>query len=142
MSGGSQAPDDLGHGPRLSQKEYERRIVELYSGLPPRPGKELQTQIRHRELDLTIDHRLGQNFPAARREALWKIQQRIEKKRLRLGLYWLTHFITYKWLYRRANQVAQFVIDEYAKVLTKVELQAYFGQEESEHPVLPPLDKL
>jgi len=140
MSGGNPAQNDLGYGPRLSQKEYERRIVELYNGLPPSPGKELQTEIGRRELDLNIDHRLGQDFPAARREALWEIQQRAEKKRLRLGFYWLTHFISYKLLYRRANKVAQFIVDEYARVLTEKELQAYFGEEESRHPTLP-MDK-
>ena len=137
MSSGSDLEGDVGHGPRLSQKAYERRIVELYSGLPPSPDKEQEARIRRRELDLTIDHRLGKNFPQARRDALWEIQQRVEKKRIRLTLYWLTRFISGNLLYRRANKVAQFVVEEYAKVLTREELHAYFGKEEAENPTLP-----
>jgi hypothetical protein len=137
MNGGGLAKDDIGHGPRLSQSEYERRIVELHAGLPPRPSKQEQARLRRRELELTIDHRLGRNFPPARRDALWEIQQRVEGRRLRLALYWLTHFISYGWLYRRANKVARFVVDEYATVLNPEELRAYFGAEESERPALP-----
>jgi hypothetical protein len=141
MSGASDLEGDIGHGPRLSQKEYERGIVELYSGLPPSPDKEQEARIRRRELDLTIDHRLGKDFPQARRDALWEVQQRVEKKRIRLTLYWLTRFVSDKLLYRRANKVARFAVDEYAKVLTPEELHAYFGKEEAEHPTLP-IDEL
>jgi hypothetical protein len=137
MDSGGGTENNLGHGPRLSQREYERRIAELYSGLPAVPSKEEEIRLRRRELDLTIDYRLGQDFPRERREALWEIQRRVERKRLQLGLHWLAHFISSKWLYNRANKVAKFVVDEYAKVLTKEELRAYFGPEDSEQPTLP-----
>lgn len=137
MNSGSQERGDLGHGPRLSQKEYERRIVELYTGLPPSPDKEAQARLRRCELDLAIDHRLGQDFPQARRAALWEIQQQVEKKRLRLVLQWLFHFVSYRWLYTRANKLAGYLVDEYAKVLTKDELQAFFDLRENERPTLP-----
>lgn len=140
MSSGSPAQDDLGHGPRLSEREYERRIVELYSGLPPSPGKQLQEHIRRCELDLNIDCRLGRDFPHERREALWDIQQRIEKNRFRLILPWLFHSISYKWLHQDANKLARHLVEEYSKVLTKEELEAYFGSAESKNPILP-LDK-
>ncbi|MFA5826559.1 MAG: hypothetical protein WC825_11405 [Gallionellaceae bacterium] len=138
MSEGSLA--HLGHGSRLSDREYEKRIVALHSGLPPSLTKEEETKLRRRELNLTIDHRLGQDFPQQRREALWAVQQRVEKKRFRLIFYWLFHFITYKWLYARANKLAEYLVDEYAKVLTKDELQAFFGLGENERPTLP-IDK-
>lgn len=141
MSSGNEGDGDIGHGPRLSQREYEKRIVALYTGLPPSPGKEQEARIRRQELDLTIDHRLGRNFPQARRDVLWEIQQRVEKKRARLTLSWLTRLVSGKLLYRRANKVAQFVVDEYAKVLTPEELHAYFGKEEAKHPTLP-IDKV
>ena len=137
MDSGGRIDNNLGYGSRLSQREYERRIAELYSELVPVPSKEEEKRLRRCELDLTIDYRLGQNFPRDRRETLWKIQQRVEKKRLRLGLHWILQVISGKWLYKRANKVAQFVVDEYAKVLSKEELHAYFGPEESERPSLP-----
>jgi hypothetical protein len=141
MNRGSQMKNDLGHGSRLSDREYERQIVALYSGLPPIPSKQVRENVRRRELELAIDHRLGQDFPKERREALWDIQQQVEKKRIRLVLYWLLHFFSYKWLYRRANRLAGYLVDEYAKVLTKDELQAFFDLGENEQPTLP-IDKL
>src|SRR5437016_5464402 len=137
MNSGGGTEHNPGYGPRLSQRDYERRITELYSGISPTPSREEEERLRRRELDLTIDHRLGQDFPRERREALWQIQQRVEKKRLRLTLHWLASFISRLWLYRRANRVAKFIVDEYAKVLSKEELRAYFGAEESEQPTLP-----
>jgi len=141
MNGGSQESHDLGHGSRLSDREYEQQIVALYDGLQPSPGKETEAKIHRRELDLTIDHRLGKDFPEARRDELWNIQQRVEKKRLRLMFHWLLHFISYRWLYARANKLAGYLVDEYAQVLTKDELQAFFDLGENERPALP-IDKL
>jgi len=141
MDSGNRKENDLGYGPRLSDKEYERRIVELYSGLPRSPGRKVEEEVGRRELDLTIDHRLGQDFPKERRDALWDIQRRVEKKRLRLVLYWFTNFISYRWLHRRANKIAGYLVDEYAKVLTKDELKAFFELREDERPMLP-IDRL
>lgn len=128
---------DIGHGPRLSAREYERRIVELYAGLPPRPGREEEARVRRLELDLTVDHRLGRDFPKEKREALWNIQQQVEKKRIRLAFHWLAHIVSYKPLYRKANRLAGFLVDEYSKVLTKEELEAFFDLKENEKPALP-----
>jgi hypothetical protein len=138
MSDGRQDnKNDLGHGTRLTLKEYEKHIVELYSGLPSSLSKEEKINIHQRELNLTIDHRLGQDFPKDRREALWAIQQRVEKRRFRLMFQWLLHFISYRWLYSSANKLAGYLVDEYAKVLTKEELQAFFELRENERPTLP-----
>lgn len=131
---------DLGHGPRLSQHEYEKCIVKLHSGLPPSPSKQQEIDILRREFDLSIDFRLGKNFPKERRDALWQAQKQVEKKRFWLLFYWLTHFISYRWIYARANRLAGYLFDEYKKVLTKEELRAYFDLDENERPTLP-IDK-
>jgi hypothetical protein len=125
------------HGPRLTLREYEGAIVSLYSGLPLTASEAELGRVRRRELDLTIDYRLGKDFPSERRELLWQVQQRIEKRRLQLAAYWLVGRFVPRWLHRRANRVAKFVVDEYAKVLTRDELQAYFGEDEVENPSLP-----
>ena len=128
---------DLGYGPRLSGREYEKKIVELHSGMPPSPGREEEARVRRRELDLAVDHRLGKDFPKEKRDALWEIQQRVEKKRMHLVFRWLFHFISYKPLYKKANRLAGFLVDEYAKVLTKDEIVAFFDLKENEEPSLP-----
>jgi hypothetical protein len=133
--------DDLGYGPRLSAKEFEKRIVALYSGMPPNPSKQVEQEVHRREFDLTVDHRLGIGFPKDRREALWEIQQRIERKRIRLAFAWLLHVFSYKPLYGRANKLAAYMVREYAQVLSPNELEAFFELREGEQPVLP-IDKL
>ncbi len=74
-----------------------------------------------------IDHRLGVDFPSERREALWFVQRRVEARRGRLAAKWMLSLVVPRALDRRANRVAQFVLDEYAQVLTPDEMRAYFG---------------
>lgn len=125
------------HGRRLTRREYENEIVSLHSSRAPAPDKAEDERIHRQELDLTIDFRLGKSFPRDRREAMWRIQQRIEKKRVQLATRWLAGLLVPSWLHRRAEGVAKFVIDEYAQVLSREELEAYFGADEVEHPSLP-----
>ena len=60
------------YGPRLSNEEYDRRILSLYRSLPPLPSHDQDTEVRRQELNLAIDHRLGRGFPEERRSALWR----------------------------------------------------------------------
>jgi|MudIll2142460700_1097286.scaffolds.fasta_scaffold118564_2 hypothetical protein len=129
--------EELNHGPRLTDEEYEKRIIELHRGLPPLPTEEQDRQVRRMALDLAIDHRLGRNFPQERRESLWAIQQRVEKKRLRLALTYPFRRLFAKNLARGAQGLAADLVDEYAKVLTQTELNKFFGLEEGQRPALP-----
>jgi hypothetical protein len=130
-------PEDLGYGPLLSGEEYERRIVALYSGLPPVPSREQECQVRRQELDLAIDHRLGRDFPQSKREALWAIQERVEKKRGRLILKYVFRKFFFKSLVRDAQGLSGYLVEEYAKVLDQRELDSFFGPEEARNPALP-----
>lgn len=125
------------YGPRLVQREYEQAMVELHSHtLPPREKLD-EDFVRRRELDLNIDYRLGTAFPAERRDELWRIQKRIEKKRLRLAASWLAALVEPRQFIGSANRVAKFVVAEYGKVLAPDELEAYFGADEVAYPSLP-----
>ena len=127
----------IDHGARLTGEEFDRRIVALHSGLPPVPDKKLQREIRRRELDLAIDHRLGCDFPDDRRQALWEIQERIENKRGRLLIGYLFRKTFGSSLSKMAKGLAGYVVDEYAKVLDPIELEQFFGKEEVKNPGLP-----
>ena len=129
--------EELNHGPRLTVEEYERKIIELHSGLPLMPTKDQDRQVRQMELNLAIDHRLGRDFPPERREALWKIQQRVEKKRLWLALKYPFRRFLAKSLAWDAQGLAGFLVDEYAKVLTQSELKSFFDLQEGQRPALP-----
>ncbi len=129
--------EEFKYGPRLSDEEYDRRIIELHRDLPPLPTQDQERQVRRLELDLAIDHRLGCDFPQARREALWAIQQKVEKRRLWLALkYPLRRFFA-KGLARDAQGLAGYLVDEYAKVLTEAELRAFFDLQEGRTAALP-----
>jgi hypothetical protein len=48
-----------------------------------------------------------------------------------------------KSLTRDAQGLAGYLVDEYAKVLNRAELESFFGTEEAQHPALPiDLDQL
>lgn len=133
----------INHGPRLSDEEYDRLIVELHGNLPANPTKAQDRQTRRQELDLAIDHRLGRNFPHSRREALWAIQERIERKRIKLIFKYILKRVFSKSLAREAQGLAGYLVDEYAKVLNNIELENFFGTEEARRPALPiDLDRL
>ena len=129
-----QSPD---HGPRLSLEEYERRLVALYSGQPPMPTNAQDQEQRRRQLDLSIDYRLGRNFPTERRAALWEIAQRVEKRRLRLVLWHAVRRLMPGRLAAKANGLAGFMVDEYAKVLSGDEIERYFDLPAGTRPGLP-----
>lgn len=130
-------PDGFDYGPRLTDEEYERRLVELQRGLPSLPGRDLEAQVRRRQLDLAIDHRLGRDFPSERREALWTVQQDVEQRRLRLAFRYLVKRLFRKPLVAGARALAGYMVDEYAKVLTDPELKSFLGLREGERPELP-----
>ena len=130
-------PEPIDYGPRLTPTEYQKAIADLYRNPPSVSTKEWQRTIYRRELDLTIDHRLGRNFPQERRDALWSIQEKIEKRRFRLAFKYLCRRLFAKLVVRDAQGLAGFLVDEYAKVLTPEELQQYFGLCPGEPPVLP-----
>ena len=129
--------EEIDHGPRLTDDEYFKRITELHGNLPPSPTREQDRQVRRQELELAIDHRLGRDFPRRRREALWAIQQRVERKRLRLIFKYFLRKLFAKSLARDAQGLAGYLVDEYAKVLSKTELENFFGAEEVRNPALP-----
>ena len=130
---------NVDHGPVLSDHEYEQRIFALYDALPQMPSAEAERELRRRELDILIDHRLGVRFPRERREALWTAQERVNKRRTRLGFAILARAILPSRLQPRNTRLARFAIDEYAKVLTKEELDQFIGDELSppERPRTP-----
>lgn len=113
-----EAPD---HGPRLPAEEFERRVVALYDDGPALPGRDEELRLRRAEFELRIDHRLGQDFPKARRDHLWQMQRRFDRLR-----FW--HL--FRGLFTPGDDasgpLATALIRTYAKVLDDAELRAYF----------------
>jgi hypothetical protein len=129
--------ETLNYGRRLSGEEYDHAIVALYSDLPPKPSWAQRKEVRRQELNLTLDYRLGLEFPLKKREALWAVQQEIEKHRIKIMFTYLLRRFFAKNLIREAKGLAGYVIEAYAKVLNQAELEQFFGEEEVRHPALP-----
>ncbi|WP_460415295.1 hypothetical protein [Pseudomonas sp. microsymbiont 2] len=103
--------------------------MALYQRQADVAGDGDDTLVRRRELDLTIDHKLGVDFPGPRRERLWQIQQRVERKRLRLLAHSLLANLLPVIARRRANAIAGFVEQAYAQELDAQEMADYFGDD-------------
>jgi hypothetical protein len=130
------ASSDLGYGPRLTDAEYQRRIVELHSGRAE-ASDEADRLLRRRELELRIDYRLGRDFPSERREALWQVQERIEKRRLSLAFRHFMRQMFHRLLVHDTQRLARFAADEFGKVLSPREVERFLGLEPGETPQLP-----
>lgn len=129
--------EPLDFGPRISDSEYERRMTALHEGLPPMPSRDAEREVRRRELDILIDHRLGTGFPSERREALWQAQQRVERKRIRLGLEAFAIALLPSLFERRADGLAGTAVREYGKVLDEPELRCFLDLSRPDRAVLP-----
>jgi hypothetical protein len=125
------------YGPLLSDAEYQRRVVELHQAHAGAGSDDAEREIRRRELELRIDHRLGCAFPKDRRAALWQVQERIEKKRLGLAFRHLMRSIFHRLLVHDSRRLAQFAADEFATVLSEQELSQFLGLRPGETPALP-----
>lgn len=134
-------------GTRLSDEQYQRSVTALYRGLPEPPSPEQEAEIRRKSLDLAIDHRLGVDFPAARRDALWEVQQRIARNHLRVacglvftGLFrWLTP--ARWWTHKGLELAGGYVRRQFARVLGPSELAHFLDDDKlcGEPPPSPPL---
>lgn len=125
------------YGPKLSDEEYERAVVELHGRQPDMPSRAEDREIRRQELFLMIDHRLGTEFPTETREALWRVHQDVERRRLRLVFGSLLRRFSVRGRAQRANTLAARLVDEYARVLGREDAERFFGLEPGEPPSLP-----
>ncbi len=125
------------YGSRLTDDEYERQIVDLHRDLPPLPTRAQDREVRRRALDLLVDHRLGRDFPRNRREALWEASERVESKRMWLGLKHLIGGFFRPTRARHAEALTRALAAEYSKVLMPAEVERFLGLEPGEHPTLP-----
>lgn len=132
-------PHAADHGHRITGEEYDRRVVALQEAQPAMPTAAQDRELRRRELELRIDHCLGESFPARRREELWQVAESLERHRLRYGLRTL-----WRRLRKRptpapgdAGLLADLVAEAYSEVLSPEELRAFLGLEEGEPPSLP-----
>lgn len=121
-------PDTPDHGPTLSRREFERRIVALHRNAPEKPLPDEETSLERAELDLLIDYRLGTQFPGQRREQLWQLKQQHHSSRLQSLLFVFSQVL----VQLNATRIANRLLREYRKVLTPAEFEAFFHPRKDE----------
>ncbi|WP_151962871.1 hypothetical protein [Acinetobacter oleivorans] len=110
------------HGRKLTLEEYEHSITELFED----HGNNKET-LERKELNLTIDYRLGVDFPLERREELWKIHQKIEKERNnKLLKKYIMYFLPNLFKDYKAAKLVNFMLKEYSTVLSEQEIKDLF----------------
>ncbi len=116
-------------GRRISGEEYDRRVAELYSGVPAVPDEKLDLELRRRELDLQVDHRLGVEFPVERRKRLFEVQRELDRVGpVSLLRYALGRVMPW-FLLRHSRLLARDTVRAYAKVLSEEELRQFLDLE-------------
>jgi hypothetical protein len=118
-------PGGFKFGPLLSDADYERQIVALQQGRPAMPSRRQDRELRRRELNLKIDHRLGRDFPSVRREELWAVAQELERRRLRWAAVTLVRQLFTGRRDRHGDALFGLLKRAYARVLTPDELEAF-----------------
>lgn len=91
------------------------------------PDRQAETRLERNELDLSIDHHLGRDFPRERRDALWEAHQRLRRRRLRTALRAIFGAVFTRASPADADPISRVVIRAYAAVLTRDELVQWFG---------------
>jgi len=70
------------YGRKIPAGEYEQRLVKLYQDaalrMPSHADQRIADELKLAEFHLVIEHRLGQDFPQDKRQALWAAKQRVE----------------------------------------------------------------
>ena len=122
----------LKHGPTMSFEAYQEAIDDLYAEFEDQPKLKVPEEVLRKELELTIDHRLGVFFPRERRNHLWLVQQRIAANYLKFGkykaiMYWLISFVRPKVLVAKMDELNSFAVQELESAFTKEELIAFAG---------------
>ena len=106
------------YGPRLTQAQYDQRICSL----PRNPlTREDELAIKRETMDISIDYKLGQNFPADRREQLWAVQKKFEKN---FTLNLVKAVVTSPW--DIFGGLSKPMVRGFAKVLTFDETKQFF----------------
>lgn len=112
----------LDHGPRITEKEYEQGITSLYERSSTDASKTEKLSTLRKELDLTIDYRLGVNFPKDRRQKLWDIRRKTDASIAKNLVFAFSRSLLE---YFTANLANKF-LKEYREVLSEKEFNQFF----------------
>ena len=116
----------------MSEKDYLERLGGLYatlkSEMPQASDEEIFSIYREREFDLTIDFRLGTDFPEERRRALKIYQRQVLRHMEELKSYLAAGKMAAIDYGQAIQRLVKQMKTELAELLNKKEMEALWGQ--------------
>ena len=133
---------NLSYGPCLSEEEYISKLAELRilssslaaSGESPESIDKRTATI---ELNLTIDIKLGVNFPEEKRKPMRRVHRAIQSRRGELASRLGAGDLTNEDFANEMQGLTQWMAVEFGKILNDDELCALLDIEPGTAPVLP-----
>lgn len=128
------------HNKRMNEKEYMERISRLYENIRAESTanedeETLFKRYRDAEFDLTVEYRLGPDFPAERREALRAIYQQVHIQTEELRKKYMSGDLQKQEFVSRMQALTAEMVEKFAGVLTQEEMTAYFGHGEGAYNI-------
>lgn len=121
-------------GKRMSEREYMDRVSRLMEKVRAESAAtenkaSLFEKYRDAEFDLTVEYRLGPDFPVERREALRAADRRVQRQLEERRKEYASGRLSQQELQARMQAMADEMARAYASVLTPEEMTAFFGRD-------------
>lgn len=120
----------------MSEKEYLERISSLYEKIRSEfavneDEETLLKRYRDAEFDLTIEYRLGPDFPIERREALRAVHQHVYNQLEELRKRYISGNLQKQEFVDLMRALTVEMAEKFASLLSQEEMAAFFGQGEN-----------
>ena len=120
---------------RMTENEYMQRISGLLEKIRAESGNDeddaaFLERYQEAEFDLTVEYRLGSDFPPDRREALRTVHRRTQEQSAALREKYLSGALPKQDFLEQMQAATAALAKQYAAILTHEELTAFFGHGE------------
>jgi len=136
------------HNNRMSEKEYAERLSKLFEKIQNESVENeaiLFKRYCDAEFDLTVEYRLGPDFPKERKESLRSINWQIQKLTEGFKKKYLSGNIEKQDFFTLMQNAMNEKVKRYSSILTSKEMKDFFGHEEGDYKLpflFGSLDKL
>ena len=125
----------------MTESEYLGRLSGLYektrADTPSGDPQQIFERYRAAEFELSIDYRLGVDFPDDRRAALRAIWQKALQGTEELKAQFAAHALSGESFIEEMQKLTQTMADQYSAVLSPDETKAFIGSGALSLPIMP-----
>lgn len=131
----------------MNEKEYMKRVSSLFEKIRAESAaneeeETLFKRYRDAEFDLTVEYRLGPDFPTERREALRAVYQQVQNHTEELRKKYLSGDLQKQEFVDLMQSSTADTVKKYATVLTQEEIAAFFGHGKGAYKLPFPSDEV